>query len=118
MDGLRGLFAFHVMAFHACLLLKGSGNLEVNLYGHVDMPLFFLLSGLSLALAYGRTKWNGSTRGCFGCKTDSSDGVDVENAQQQPKIFDACEFYKKRLIRILPIHYMGIALVMIVWKYG
>ena len=118
MDGLRGLFAFHVMAFHACLFLKGGENQEVNLYAHIDMPLFFLLSGLSLTLAYGKTKWNGSTRCCFGCRTNSNDGVDIENSQQEPKIFDSWEFYKKRLIRILPLHYMGIVLVLIVWKYG
>ena len=118
LDGLRGLFAFHVMAYHSCVLLKLSGNQEVNLYGHIDMPLFFLLSGISLALAYGKTKWSGSTRCCFGCKTNSSDGVDVEDPQQEPKIFDSWEFYKKRLVRLLPLHYLGIVLVLIVWKYG
>ena len=118
LDGLRGLFAFHVMAFHACFLLRVSGNQEVNLYGNIDMPMFFLLSGISLALAYGKTKWNGSTRCCFGCKTYSTDGVDVENPQQEPKIFDSWEFYKKRLVRLLPLHYLGIVLVLIVWKYG
>ena len=82
------------------------------------MPLFFLLSGLSLALGYGKTNWNGSTRGCFGCKATSNDGVDTENPEEEAKIFDSWEFYRKRLIRILPLHYLGIVLVLIVYKYG
>ena len=120
LNGLRGLFAFHVLAFHAFHFLAGAveHNKAVNLYAHIDMPLFFLLSGFSLALSYGKTKWNGSTRGCLGCKTHSVDGVDAENSQQEMQIFDSWEFYKRRLIRILPIHYLAILLVLIVWKFG
>ena len=106
------------MAFHACLFIAGSVEPKVNLYAHIDMPLFFLLSGFSLALAYGKTKWNGSTRGCFGCKTISTDGVDAEKLDEELKTFDSWEFYKRRLIRILPLHYLGIILVLIVWKFG
>lgn len=118
LNGLRGLFAFHVLAFHSCLLLAGSVKPRINLYAHIDMPLFFLLSGFSLTLTYGKIKWNGSSRGCFGCKTHSEDGVDRKNPEQELKIFDAWEFYKRRLIRILPIHYLAIILVLIVWKFG
>ena len=116
MNGLRGLFSFHVMAFHACLYINGDVTPKLNLNANADMPLFFLLSGFSLTLAYGKTLWNGSTRCCFGCKTGSSDGVDVESPEQRPKIFDSWEFYKKRLIRILPLHYLALILVLIVWK--
>ena len=118
LNGLRGLFSFHVTAFHACLFLAGNVEPKVNLYAHIDMPLFFLLSGFSLTLAYGKTKWNGSSRGCFGCKTNSKDGAEAETPEQELKIFDAWEFYKRRLIRILPIHYLSIILVLIVWKFG
>ena len=118
LNGLRGLFAFHVMAFHACLFVPGDVEPIVNLYAHVDMPLFFLLSGFSLALAYGKTAWNGSSRWCFGCKTQTLDGIDIENPDDAPKIFDSWEFYKKRLIRIFPLHYLSIVMVLIVWKFG
>ena len=106
------------MAYHACDFLAGDVKPKVNLYGHIDMPLFFLLSGFSLALSYGKTIWNGSTRWCFGCQTSSSDGIDQENPEQQPKIFDSWEFYKKRFFRILPLHYFGHILVLIGWKFG
>ena len=118
LNGLRGLFAFHVMAFHACIFMTGGVEPVVNLYAQVDMPLFFLLSGFCLALAYGKTPWNGSTRCCFGCKTTTSDGVDLENPDQEIKIFNSWEFYKKRFIRILPLHYLGHILVIMVWKFG
>jgi peptidoglycan/LPS O-acetylase OafA/YrhL len=118
LNGLRGLFAFHVMAFHACLYVPGDVEPVVNLYAHVDMPLFFLLSGFSLALAYGKTAWNGSTRFCFGCKTKTLDGIDIESPDDAPKIFDSWEFYKKRLIRIFPVLYLSHVLVLIVWKFG
>ena len=118
LNGLRGMFAFHVMAFHACLYMNGENEPIVNLYAHVDMPLFFLLSGFSLSIAYGKTLWNGSSRCCFGCKSTTKDGVDVESPDQEPKIFDSWAFYKKRLIRILPLHYLGHILVLLVWKFG
>ena len=118
LDGLRGLFAFHIMAFHACLFMGSAIHPTVNLYGSVDMPLFFLLSGFSLTLAYGKTLWNGSTRCCLGCKSTSLDGPDIENPSKAPKIFDSWEFYKKRFIRILPLLYLGHILVLMVWKFG
>ena len=57
LNGLRGLFAFHIMAYHACLGIPFVVHVEpvVYLYANVDMPLFFLLSGFSLALGCGKT---------------------------------------------------------------
>ena len=106
------------MTFHACLFAAGDVEPVVNLYAHVDMPLFFLLSGFSLALAYGATSWNGSTRWCFSCKTKTLDGTDVQNLGDMPKIFDSWEFYKKRLIRIAPLYYFCHILVLVVWTFG
>ena len=121
LNGLRGLFAFHVMAFHHFGFMRGQPEplikTEINLYAQVDMPLFFLLSGFCLTLAYGKTQWHGSTRGCYGCTTTTSDGVDVENPEEAPKIFNSWEFYKNRFIRILPLHYLAHILVLIVYKF-
>ena len=120
LNGLRGLFAFHVMAYHALTegRLNGDHNPKIDIYANIDMPLFFLLSGFSLSLAYGKTLWNGSTRHCFGSKTSSTDGVQLENSSSEPKIFDAWSFYKKRMIRILPLYYLGHILMLTVWKLG
>ena len=74
LNGLRGIFAFHVMVFHACMFLGGGTWPKLNLYANVDMPLFFLLSGFSLVLAYGRTNWDGST---ITCRNDSSKSLQL-----------------------------------------
>ena len=49
LDGLRGIAAFHVMVGH---LLSSFINIQLN----VVMPVFYLLSGFTLALSYGTTE--------------------------------------------------------------
>ena len=119
LNGLRGLFAFHVMVYHACVFLGDGFHPKLNLYANVDMPLFFLLSGFSLTLAYGRTVWDGSSLGCSNnSQKVLSNVTSFENFEVSPKIFNSWEFYMKRLIRILPLQYLGTILVLIVWKFG
>ena len=120
LNGLRGFFAFNIMAYHGFLFLKQTeAHIGIDLYSSVHMPLFFLLSGFSLTIAYGKTQWNGSSRCCLGCKTNSLDGVDdIENPNEGAKIFDSWEFYKRRLFRILPLHYLGHITTLIAWKFG
>ena len=48
LDGLRGLCALHVAAFH---IIRPYGGWHI--YGCAAMPFFFLLSGFSLTVAYG-----------------------------------------------------------------
>ena len=119
LNGLRGIFAFHVIVFHACMFLGGGTWPKLNLYANIDMPLFFLLSGFSLVSAYGRTEWGGSSLTCRNDGTKGVSGVTDEEALEKPSnIFNAWEFYKKRLIRLLPLHYLGTILVLIAWKFG
>ena len=119
LNGLRGIFAFHVMVFHACMFLGGGTWPKLNLYANIDMPLFFLLSGFSLVLAYGRTEWDGSSLTCKNDRTKDLSGLkDAEIPEKSSHIFNAWEFYKKRLIRIIPLHYLGTILVLIAWKFG
>ena len=119
LNGLRGIFAFHVMVFHSCMFLGGGTWPKLNLYANIDMPLFFLLSGFSLVLAYGRTEWGGSSLTCRNDSTQGASGVtDAETLEKPSNNFNAWEFYKKRLIRILPLHYLGTILVLIAWKFG
>ena len=79
-----------------------------ELFTPIDMPMFFLLSGFSLSVAYGKTMWNGATRCSLGCKKEilDNDG-NLEDQKEKPNLFDSWGFYKKRLIRILPLHYLG-----------
>lgn len=45
-NGLRGLLAIHVAIFHYIM--------PIHTYGNVHMPFFFLLSGFSLSVLYGK----------------------------------------------------------------
>ena len=95
LNGLRGIFAFHVMVFHACMFLGGGTWPKINLYANIDMPLFFLLSGFSLVLAYGRTKWDGSSLACrHGSAEGASRVTDAETPEKTSNIFNPHEFYK------------------------
>ena len=118
LNGLRGLFAFHVMAYHALLTLGGGTWPKIDLYAIIDMPLFFLLSGFSLTLAYGKTNWDRSSLTYTNDTKKDSGATDIEKFEKPPNIFNAREFYKKRLIRIFPLHYLGTILVLIVWNFG
>ena len=109
LSGLRGLLAFHIMVFHVLdEFFKGS-SFYVHIHGSMDMPLFFLLSGFCLALAYGNTHWTSVTRCCS--STQRANRYQTNNlgsGDDHQKIFDSVEFYKKRFIRIIPLHYLGI----------
>lgn len=120
LNGLRGLIAFHVMTYHAfTLLIPSYSKFVIVNYANVDMPLFFLLSGFCLTLAYGNRHWNGSIRRYLGCKSTTSDGVrNLENFGGETKIFDSWKFYKKRFIRILPLHYLTTIAALAINQYG
>ena len=102
LDGLRGILSLHIMVFHAQPRLFVSSQ-PLNIYAAVDMPIFFLLSGFSLAVSYGMKS----------LVLDES-GRSIESKEG----FDYWQFYKNRCIRILPLHYLGLAIGFICWKFG
>jgi len=51
-NGLRGLCTLWIMLFH-CLIYGSYGD-YINLMGSTIMPIFFLLSGFSLTIIYGK----------------------------------------------------------------
>ena len=50
--GMRGLLALWIVIFHSLFYSVGW-----NLHGSALIPLFFLLSGYSLAIGYGKNKY-------------------------------------------------------------
>jgi hypothetical protein len=86
-SGIRGLVAFYIMLFHALAFSAGW-----NLHGSALMPVFFLLSGYSLAIVYGK---------------------------QRPG-FDVKHYYHNRFARIAPVYYamLLIALPLAVFGHG
>lgn len=99
--GMRGLLAIWIVIFH-CLLYSVGWNLQ----GSALMPLFFLLSGYSLAIGYGRAN-------------DSSPRKD--NAPKWPipgSRFDFKSFYQNRFARIIPVYYVGLLMALPLCIFG
>ena len=110
LNGLRGLLSFWVMSHHAWSLsphATATNKSVIFLYGGAAMPFFFLLSGFSLTLKYGATKWNT-------CYVDIGD---VHGHNKKQRRFDYWTFYRNRLIRIFPVYFIGIVLSLILWKF-
>ena len=87
--GLRGVSAVWIMVFH-CFLFNRDAILDFQ--GSTLMPLFFLLSGYSLAIGYGGEK------------------ADLGNN----KIY----FYRNRFARVYPTYLAGNLIALPLWFYG
>lgn len=82
--GLRGAAAVWIMLFHCSIY----STLGIDWQGSSIMPLFFLLSGFSLTVAY--------------CKQPRVD------SQMYYLQFDENNFYWNRLSRVIPVYYVGL----------
>ena len=113
------MLAYHVLAFHAFVrLVPNSTKYRINLFANIDMSFFFLLSGFTLTIAYGKTRWDGSTK-VIGSESSIMQDVDIESIEMKPKdTFDSWKFYKKRLIKILPVYYLGHIACLVPLFYG
>ena len=86
------------------------------------MPLFFLLSGFSLTLAYGKKKYKKSTFFSF-CHTCSTTPITTCNSIQCSRsedVFESWDFYYERMVRILPVYYTVqlFAIILLALGYG
>lgn len=90
--GLRGLLALWLVLFHSLFYSAGW-----NLHGSALMPVFFLLSGYSLAASHGSAA------------AISPSAID---ARQQRSRVNLKSFYWNRLVRIAPIYYMGMLIAL------
>ena len=68
------------------------------------MPLFFLLSGFCLTLAYGKKKYIKSTVCCGPCSTTTGCNC-PQCSSSEEEVFDSWGFYYARMARILPVYY-------------
>ena len=117
LNELRGWFAFHIMLNNVWTTnpqLESSKS-GINFYGEVMIPLFLMLSVFSHTLSYGKLKWKSST--ILDNETNStSDFESSPILRKQRRIFDYFGFYRKRWVKIFPIHILGIFLSLILWK--
>ena len=117
LNGLKGWFAFHIMMHNIWISNPQleSPNSAINLYGGVSMPIILLLAGFCHTLSYGRVKWSS-----FNNLNEINSIGDFESSpiQRKPRrIFDAISFYRKRLFKTFPVHWLGIFLSLILWKF-
>lgn len=89
-EGLRGAAAFWVMLFHCILYSK----LELDFQGSSLMPLFFLLSGFSLAIGYGP-------------KFPNEDSlINSFDTDTKANSFNFYNFYFNRVLRTYPVYFL------------
>ena len=94
-NGIRGISAVWIMMFH-CFIYSVLGW---NLLGSTLVPLFYLLSGYSLAIGY---------TGRMTKPIDSS---------STPKV-SLLKFYYNRVIRVMPVYYICFLFAMPIGFYG
>ena len=117
--GLRGWFAFHIMLNNVWTSNPQleSADSSLNLYGDVLIPFYLLLTGFTRTLSYGKVKWNSPNTLDNGLNIDGE--YDSTPINRKPRRqFDALGFYRKRLIKIVPVHILGMVLSAILWKFG
>ena len=118
LNGLLGLFAFHVMLHHSWANSPQPPGYATHLYGDVVMPLYFMLCGFNVTLAYGKIRWNNTTVNRMGHHTSSSGGAEpLPFPRRERRTFPTLSFYRKRFIKIFPVHVLGIVLSLILWNF-
>ena len=83
----------------------------------VQMPLFFLLSGFSLALGYGKKKYAGYSVCCGACQC--VDRIDCRGCRQkqdcnggEEEVFDSARYYYNRISRIVPVYWFTLIIML------
>ena len=111
--GLRGFLAVYIVVFH--LLLLNRQHPFINIMGSSLMPFFFVLSGFSLVVGYGRKKYLLQNDIC-GVRLSGSN-PESDNCVK----FDSWKFYQNRFARVMPLYYfdsLALGLPLFLSGYG
>jgi peptidoglycan/LPS O-acetylase OafA/YrhL len=122
LDGLRGIAAVWVMIYHVLFFT----NMRMNIQGSTLMPLFFLLSGFSLAIGYSGRLLKDADAPANSSVTKSPDDAEENRPVEDPLITKKNntaalkKYFYNRLLRILPVYYicMGFAIPLTYGGYG
>lgn len=87
-EGLRGAAAIWIMLFH-CILRS---TYSIDFQGSSIMPLFFTLTGLTLAVVYGK---------CNPSRDEIEKGIIQPSAKTT-----SWSFYINRLVRVAPVYFL------------
>lgn len=122
--GMRGVASIYIVIFHSILY----SPLGLDWQGSSLMPLFFILSGFSLAVTYGAKPWLpvtifpqcGPIRSIV--DTDKTkaveEGADAIKTVAQP--FNNMRFWQNRVARCMPVYYLCALVALPLWfvNYG
>jgi peptidoglycan/LPS O-acetylase OafA/YrhL len=107
-NGLRGFLALWVAFFHAALYYSLAGK-GLTFQASAIMPAFFILSGFTVAVVYGRNQW--ALPRCCSCSTARArDPESAREAEPQLLPFDWRRFLRNRFARIGPTYWLALAL--------
>lgn len=96
--GLRGLLVILIVHFH----MFHYGELKWDAGGSAHMSFFFLLSGFTLAVIYGKTTWDPMPC-CVELRTDR----EVHTPEGEVlNLMNARSFYQNRFARLIPTYYL------------
>ena len=100
-EGLRGAAALWIMIFHCFRAYRGA---DIDFQGSSIMPLFFVLTGFTLAVVYNKT---------------SPSETELQSGSILPsKRLTFWSFMNNRLVRVLPVYYLGSLIAIPAWFLG
>ena len=91
-EGLRGAAAVWIMIFHCFRAYRGA---DIDFQGSSLMPLFFLLTGYTLAIVYNK--------------------IDVGMVAEENMKMTYWTFLRNRLVRVAPVYYLMSAVAVPFW---
>lgn len=99
------------MLFH-CVLQTTH---PLDFQGSSLMPLFMMLTGFSISVTYGRSRWR-HPGPCCGRPVAASVPGELEPAAAKP--FPTWSFYRNRFARVYPVYLVALALAAPLWPLG
>jgi len=117
-NGLRGIASLWIMFFHIFVYT----NSRIDIQGSTLMPLFFALSGFSMAIGYTGKLWN--KKAALNNAAPGNDSavvlpenipLDRNSSGNEPMSSSTrflVKFYYNRLIRIMPVYYLCLILAL------
>ncbi|CAM9141892.1 unnamed protein product [Chrysoparadoxa australica] len=110
--GIRGLAAVLIVIHH----LFYHSKLQLSLGGSIVMPVFFLLSGFSLSVVYGRKtlRVEGCTTALWSGQASDKALEEEEAGARDPTAADPAinywSFYRGRIARVMPVYWLCLLL--------
>ena len=123
--GLRGIASVVIMMQH----VLGETRYRLDSNGSSMLPLFFMLSGFSMAVVYGRKPLarnrlyaaHFSDASCASSSSSEDGASTIHNTMvsaDKMQTIDTISFYRNRIARVMPTYYLCAAITAMVSESG